>query len=54
MLGDLKKTFGKPTLSNEELIPEEEAQLFPVLTGLKNLNKEEADVPFYFVDTDGE
>jgi hypothetical protein len=54
MMSDLRKTSGKPTLSNETLIPEEEAQLFPVLTGLKTLNKDKADLPFFFVDNHGE
>jgi hypothetical protein len=50
MMTDLQKTDKKPTLSNESLISEEEAQVFPVLTGLKTLNKEKADLPFFLVD----
>jgi ATPase complex subunit ATP10 len=52
MMWDLRKTNNKPTLSNETLIPEEDSQLFPVLTGVKTLNGEKADLPFYFVDND--
>ena len=54
MMWDLRKSEGKPTLPNESLIPEEDAQLFPVLTGLKTLNGEKADLPFFFVDQHGE
>jgi hypothetical protein len=50
MMRDLQKTDSKPTLSNESLIPEEEAQLFPILNGLSTLSKEKADLPFFFVD----
>lgn len=53
MMWDLRNTEGKPTLSNETLIPEEDAQLFPMLTGLKTLNKEKADLPFFFVENHG-
>jgi hypothetical protein len=50
MMTDLRKTDKKPTLSNESLIPEEEAQVFPVFTGLTTLKKEKADLPFFLVD----
>lgn len=52
MMWDLRKTNNKPTLSNEKLIPEEDAQIFPVLTGVKSLNGENADLPFHFVDSE--
>jgi ATPase complex subunit ATP10 len=38
MVSDLKKTNQKPTLSNETLIPEEKAQIFPILEGLTTLD----------------
>ena len=50
MMRDLQKTGGKPTLTSESLIPEEDAQIFPVLTGLKTLSQQDADLPFFFVD----
>jgi hypothetical protein len=53
MMWDLRNTDGKPTLANETLIPEEDAQLFPLLTGLKTLNKDKADLPFFFVENNG-
>ena len=49
MLSDLKKTGGKPTLPNDELIPEEEAQQFPLLTGLESLSKIKTDLPYAFI-----
>jgi ATPase complex subunit ATP10 len=48
MMSDLRITNHKPTLSNDSLIKEEDAQIFPVLTGLKSLRGEPADLPFYF------
>lgn len=52
MMWDLRNTNNKPTLSNESLIPEEDAQLFPVLTGLKTLTGQNVELPFHFVETD--
>ena len=52
MISDLRRTDKKPTLSNETLISEEEAQFFPVLTGLKSLSRQNADLPFFFLDRD--
>eukprot|EP00980_Cylindrotheca_fusiformis_P000291 scaffold66_cov115-Cylindrotheca_fusiformis.AAC.23 len=54
MMWDLRNTNNKPTLSNETLIPEEDSQIFPVLTGVKNLNGQKADLPFYFVENNSE
>jgi mitochondrial ATPase complex subunit ATP10 len=50
MMWDLEKTGKKPTISNETLISEKDAESFPVLTGLHTLNKERVDLPFYFVE----
>ena len=52
MVTDLKKTNQKPTLSNEKLIPEKEAQVFPVLEGLTSLEDLETkvDLPFVFLE----
>jgi hypothetical protein len=54
MIGDLKRTENKPTSSNDTLIPEEDAQHFPVLTGLKSLSGNVVDLPFSLMDNDGE
>ena len=53
MLSDLKKTGGKPTLPNDELIPEEEAQTFPFLSGLESLSKIKTDLPYAFIADKG-
>jgi hypothetical protein len=53
MMHDLRNTNNKPTLSNENIIPETAAQLFPVLNGLKTLANQKADLPFFFIDGDG-
>lgn len=47
MVADLKKTGGKPTLSNDMLIPAKEAQVFPTLTGLESLCKVKTDLPYF-------
>mmetsp|Transcript_5944 Transcript_5944/g.17194 ORF Transcript_5944/g.17194 Transcript_5944/m.17194 type:complete len:334 (-) Transcript_5944:31-1032(-) len=49
MVNDLKKTGGKPTLPNKFLIPEDEAQAFPMLTGLESLSRVKADLPYFFI-----
>jgi hypothetical protein len=54
MLNDLKATGGKPTLPNESIIPEEEAQTFPMLAGLTSLSKETTDLPYFFIADKGE
>ena len=50
MLKDLKNTNQKPTLSNEQLIPVRDAQLFPTLKGLNTLDDSntEVDLPLFF------
>lgn len=53
MLKDMKNTGGKPILPNEALIPEDEAQMFPMLTGLQSLSKVTTDVPYYFLANKG-
>lgn len=53
MLNDLKKTNGKPLLSNEKLIPEDQAQVFPILTGLETLGKVKTDIPYFFIEDEG-
>ena len=53
MLNDLRNTNGKPILSNETLISEEDAQTFPQLTGLETLSKVTTDVPYFFVADEG-
>ena len=53
MIGDLKRTENKPTLSNDTLIPEGDAQHFPVLTGLQSLSGNVLDLPFCLMDNDG-
>jgi len=52
MVSDLKKTNQKPTLSNETLIPEAEAQLFPTLEGLTTLDDLDTAVnlPLFFLE----
>ncbi|CAJ1942694.1 unnamed protein product [Cylindrotheca closterium] len=50
MMWDLRRTGHKTTLSNETLIPAEQAQLFPVLQGVQSLNDTKTDLPFFFVD----
>lgn len=54
MIGDLKRTENKPTLSNDTVIPEGDAQHFPVLKGLKSLSGNVVDLPFCLMDNDGE
>ncbi len=54
MLNDLKITGGKPSLPNDFLIPEEEAQTFPMLTGLESLSRVTTDLPFFFIANKGE
>jgi ATPase complex subunit ATP10 len=50
MLKDLKNTNQKPTLSNENLIPARDAQLFPTLKDLNTLDDSntEVDLPLFF------
>jgi ATPase complex subunit ATP10 len=50
MLKDLKNTNQKPTLSNEQLIPARDAQLFPTLKDLNTLDDSntEVDLPLFF------
>eukprot|EP00533_Pseudo-nitzschia_delicatissima_P010503 CAMPEP_0116089770 /NCGR_PEP_ID=MMETSP0327-20121206/6597_1 /TAXON_ID=44447 /ORGANISM="Pseudo-nitzschia delicatissima, Strain B596" /LENGTH=339 /DNA_ID=CAMNT_0003580973 /DNA_START=29 /DNA_END=1048 /DNA_ORIENTATION=- len=52
MVTDLKKTNQKPTFSNEKLISEKEAQVFPVLEGLTSLEDLDTnvDLPFVFLE----
>mmetsp|Transcript_16442 Transcript_16442/g.35782 ORF Transcript_16442/g.35782 Transcript_16442/m.35782 type:complete len:362 (+) Transcript_16442:161-1246(+) len=52
MVSDLKKTNQKPTLSNETLIPEGEAQMFPILEGLTTLDDLDTnvDLPLFFLE----
>ena len=50
MVWDLKKTNNKPTLSNTEVVPERQAQIFPPLMGLKTLNNEQVDLPFSLLE----
>jgi hypothetical protein len=54
MIGDLKRTENRPTLSNDTMIPESDAQHFPVLKGLKSLSGNVVDLPFCLMDNDGE
>lgn len=49
MLNDLKNTNGKPILPNQSMIPEDEAQTFPTLTGLQSLSKVSTDLPYVFI-----
>ena len=50
MMSDLKKTDNKPILSNEQLIPECDAQLFPSLSGFTVLeDNSPASVPDFFL-----
>jgi len=51
MMWDLRKTGHKTILSNDDLIPSDRAQLFPLLQGVKSLNNADADLPFFFVDS---
>jgi len=53
MLNDLKKTGGKTTLPNNELIPEDQAQTFPMLTGLESLSRIQTDLPYTFISDKG-
>lgn len=53
MLNDLKATNGKPTLSNEKLIPAEEAQTFPMLMGLESLSRKKTDLPYFLIADKG-
>jgi mitochondrial ATPase complex subunit ATP10 len=52
MVTDLKKTNHKPTLSNDNLIPEHESQTFPTLMGLRALSDTTTtvDLPWFFLD----
>jgi mitochondrial ATPase complex subunit ATP10 len=51
MLNDLKVTNQKPTLSNTDIIPSREAQLFPTLTDVRVLSDPDTpvDLPSYFI-----
>lgn len=50
MIGDLKETGGKPTLSNQYLIPAENAQMFPsLLAGVTTLSGEDVELPEFFI-----
>lgn len=46
---DLSLTNNKPILSNETLIPAAEAEMFPSLKELVNLNEETVDIPDFFI-----
>lgn len=48
-LKDLSLTDKKPVLSNETLVPAAEAEKFPALKNLVNLQKEAVDIPDFFV-----
>lgn len=52
MVKDLKQTDQKPTLSNETLIPQNEAKIFPTLEGLTTLDdlKTSIDLPLFFLE----
>mmetsp|Transcript_16584 Transcript_16584/g.38310 ORF Transcript_16584/g.38310 Transcript_16584/m.38310 type:complete len:386 (-) Transcript_16584:275-1432(-) len=52
MVTDLKKTNQKPTLSNQKLIPERTAQVFPTLEGLTTLDDltTTVDLPLFFLE----
>lgn len=47
MIKDLKRSNEKPVLSNDSLIAESQAKLFPTLKGLKSLTGEKVDLPDY-------
>jgi ATPase complex subunit ATP10 len=49
MLADLNKAKEKPILSNETLIPESQAKVFPTLRGLLTLDDYVVDIPDYFL-----
>lgn len=50
MIGDLKETGNKPTLTSPELIPAETAQYFPsLLAHVKTLAGERVELPAYFL-----
>jgi mitochondrial ATPase complex subunit ATP10 len=49
MIKDLKRSDGKPILSNEILIPEKRSKLFPCLTKLESVSGEEVELPSYFL-----
>lgn len=53
MVNDLRVTKGKPTFSNKEMITEEEAQIFPMLTGLESLSRKVTDLPYLFIADKG-
>jgi ATPase complex subunit ATP10 len=52
MIKDLKQTDQKPTLSNETLIPQNEARVFPTLEGLTTLDDlhTSVDLPLFFLE----
>jgi hypothetical protein len=50
MMWDLQKTNNKPTVSNEQLVPEQEAQTFPLLKGVKSLSGYKTELPFFFLE----
>lgn len=52
MVSDLKKTDQKPTLSNDRLIPQREAQFFPALDNLYSLtdNENPLNIPMVFTE----
>jgi hypothetical protein len=50
MMWDLQNTNNKPTLSNEHLVPEHEAQTFPLLQGVKSLSGYKTELPFFFLE----
>lgn len=52
MVTDLKATNQKPTLSNQTLIPERSAQMFPILEGLTTLDDLDTtvDLPLVFLE----
>ncbi len=53
MIKDLSVTGNKPILSNETLIPEREAEPFPTLYDLTNLNNEKTVLPDHIIDSNG-
>lgn len=53
MMKDLSATGNKPILSNETLIPEREAEVFPTLYDLTNLHQQSAVLPDCVLQNNG-
>jgi ATPase complex subunit ATP10 len=49
MIKDLKQTGEKPILANKSLIDEQDAKLFPTVTGAMSLSGKSVDFPAHFV-----